>query len=926
MTKKLTPAMAQYMRFKEQHPDAILLFRMGDFYETFYDDAVVASQLLGLTLTARNNGRGGSNIPLAGVPHHALDAYLARLIRAGKKVAICEQMEPPQKGKKVVHREVVQVVSPGTVMSDELLDQKRNNYLVGIFVAGDQLGMAVADLSTGMFKASERTADDLWETLARMGPAEVLAPESWAKDNEAEFNAQVPGALLTQLEDWHFEYRYAYDALKAHFKVASLKGFGCDDLTVGIRAAGGVLCYLHENQKGAVSHMTRLARERTESAMELDLVTQRNLELISTIQDGRREGTLFGVLDKTCTPPGARTLRAWLSQPLLAVPRIEARLDAVQAFVESPADRDDARTALRRVGDLERLMSKICCNRANPRELVALRRSLEAVVPLRKALRVFQADLLVRARDHGMPDLTELIDVIAHTLEDDPPAQTADGGYIRTGYHAELDELRAISSGGRDWVAKLQADEREKTGIASLKVGYNKAFGYYIEVTKVNQDKVPAHFVRKQTLVNAERYITPELKDWEAKILGADERAKDLERDLFAALREKVAEWVEPVQRTALSVATVDVLSTLAEVASANDYARPRVDEGVRIDIAEGRHPAVEQLLPGGQFVPNDLTMDGASDQILLITGPNMSGKSTILRQAGLIVLLAQIGSFVPARQARIGVVDRIFTRVGASDNLARGESTFLVEMNEAANILNNATPKSLVLLDEIGRGTSTFDGLSIAWAMTEHLHNAERLRPRTLFATHYHELTELEDLLPRVKNYSVAVREAGDTIAFLHRLVPGGCDHSYGIEVARLAGMPAEMIARAKEILNRLEQNDLSVGPKLGQNGSPSGSQPSRSDDDDRDDLPAESKPTGPDAQPSRYNAQNDRSEGSDRVQENGQIPLFAPATDVRVELKDHPMLSELRDLDVAHLTPIEALVKLDAWKRALTRGEPKE
>ena len=925
MTKKLTPAMAQYMRFKEQHPDAILLFRMGDFYETFYDDAVVASQLLGLTLTARNNGRGGSNIPLAGVPHHALDAYLARLIRAGKKVAICEQMEPPQKGKKVVHREVVQVVSPGTVLSDELLDQKRNNYLVGIFVAGDQLGMAVTDLSTGMFKASERTADDLWETLARMGPAEVLAPESWAKDNEAEFKAQVPGALLTQLEDWHFEYRYAYDALKAHFKVASLKGFGCDDLTVGVRAAGGVLCYLHENQKGAVSHMTRLARERTESAMELDLVTQRNLELISTIQDGRREGTLFGVLDKTCTPPGARTLRAWLSQPLLAVPRIEARLDAVQALVESPADRDDARTALRRVGDLERLMSKICCNRANPRELVALRRSLEAVIPLRKALRVFQADLLVRARDHGMPDLTELIDVIAHTLEDDPPAQTADGGYIRTGYHAELDELRAISSGGRDWVAKLQADEREKTGIASLKVGYNKAFGYYIEVTKVNQDKVPAHFVRKQTLVNAERYITPELKDWEAKILGADERAKDLERDLFAALREKVAEWVEPVQRTALSVAAVDVLSALAEVASANDYARPRVDEGVRIDIAEGRHPAVEQLLPGGQFVPNDLTMDGASDQILLITGPNMSGKSTILRQAGLIVLLAQIGSFVPARQARIGVVDRIFTRVGASDNLARGESTFLVEMNEAANILNNATPKSLVLLDEIGRGTSTFDGLSIAWAMTEHLHNAEQLRPRTLFATHYHELTELEDLLPRVKNYSVAVREAGDTIAFLHRLVPGGCDHSYGIEVARLAGMPAEMIARAKEILSRLEQNDLSVGAKQGQNGSPSGSQPSR-DDGDRDDLPAESKPTGPDAQPSRYNAQTDRPEGSDRVQENGQIPLFAPATDVRVELKDHPMLSELRDLDVAHLTPIEALVKLDAWKRALTRGEPKE
>ena len=872
MATQLTPAMEQYAHFKEQHPDAILLFRMGDFYETFYDDAVVASQLLGLTLTSRNNGRA-DRIPLAGVPYHALDTYLARLIRAGKKVAICEQMEPPQKGKKVVRREVVQVVSPGTVMSDDLLDQKRNNYLVGIFVSGDQLGMATADLSTGMFRVSERVLDDLWEILERVAPAEVLAPESWVKENEAEFETRMPDALLTHIEDWHFGQHYAYDALKEHFKVASLKGFGCDDLTVGICAAGGVLCYLRENQKGAVSHITRLAREHTESVMELDLVTQRNLELVTTIQEGRREGTLFGVLDQTCTPQGARTLRTWLSQPLVDVGRIEARLDAVQAFVESAACRDEAREALRGVGDLERLMSRICCNRANPRELVALQRSLEAVVPLRETLSEFRADLLVKARDQGMPDLTELIDLIAQTLEDDPPAQISDGGYIRTGYHKELDELREIASGGRDWVANLQAEEREKTGITSLKVGYNKAFGYYIEVTKANQDKVPAYFVRKQTLVNAERYITPELKDWEAKILGADERARDLERDLFAALREEVAGWVEPVQRTALSVATVDVLSTLAEVASSNDYVRPQVDDSVRIDVKDGRHPAVEQLLPGGNFVPNDLTIDGEADQILLITGPNMSGKSTILRQTGLIALLAQVGSFVPAREARIGVVDRIFTRVGASDNLARGESTFLVEMNEAANILNNATPKSLVLLDEIGRGTSTFDGLSIAWAMTEYLHNAEQIQPRTLFATHYHELTELEDLLPRVVNYSVAVREAGDTIAFLHKLVPGGCDHSYGIEVARLAGMPADMIARAKEILNRLEQNDLSVG----------------------------SKP-----QP-------------DRVKENGQMPLFAPVAEVKVEREDHPMLSELRDLDIARLTPVEALVKLDAWKRGL-------
>ena len=872
MAKELTPAMKQYMRFKEQHPDAILMFRMGDFYEMFYDDAIISSQLLGLTLTSRNNGRS-DRTPLAGVPHHALDTYLARLIRAGKKVAICEQMEPPQKGKKVVRREVVQVVSPGTLLADELLDQKRNNYLVGIFVDGDQLGLATADLSTGLFRASERSADDLWETLERIDPAEVLAPESWVEKNEAELKIHLPGTMLTQLEDWYFGQSYAHDALLEHFRVTSLKGFGCDDLTVGISAAGGVLCYLRENQKGAVSHLTRLSRERSESVMELDLVTQRNLELVTTIQEGRREGTLFGVLDQTRTSPGARTLRTWLSQPLVDVDRIEARLDAVQEFLESTAARDEAREALRKVGDLERLMSKICCNRANPLEIVALRHSLEAVLPLREALGTLMADLLVRARDHGMPDLTELINLITQTLEDDPPAQVSDGGYIRVGYHEELDELREIASGGRTWVANLQAEEREKTGITSLKVGYNRAFGYYIEVSKANQDKVPEYFVRKQTLVNAERYITPELKDWEAKILGADERAKEFERDLFAELREKVAKWVELVQRTALAVAAVDVLATLAEVASTNDYVRPSVDAGVRIEVKEGRHPAVEQLLPSGNFVPNDLTIDGDLDQILIITGPNMAGKSTILRQAGLIVLLAQIGSFVPAREAHIGVVDRIFTRVGASDNLARGESTFLVEMNEAANILNNATPRSLVLLDEIGRGTSTFDGLSIAWAMTEYLHNSESIKPRTLFATHYHELTELEDLLPRVKNYSVAVRETGDTIAFLHRLVPGGCDHSYGIEVARLAGMPAEMIKRAKEILNRLEQNDLSVGSKR---------------------------------QP-------------DRVKENGQMPLFVPATEVTHEPEDHALITELRDLDVAHLTPVEALVRLDAWKRQL-------
>ena len=866
MVKELTPAMEQYMRFKEQYADAILLFRMGDFYETFYDDAVEISRLLGLTLTSRNSGRS-DRTPLAGIPYHALDTYLARLIRAGKKVAICEQMEPPQKGKKVVHREVVQVVSPGTVLSDDLLDQKRNNYLVGICVDGGVAGLVTADLSTGMFRLSEHSADALWEVLSHIGPAEILAPASWIEAHEKDVRTHLPGVLATRQEDWYFGYAYAYDALKEHFRVASLKGFGCDDLTAGICAAGGALCYLRDNQKGAISHIVRLSRERTGSAMTLDMVTQRNLELITSMQDGRREGTLFGVLDKTHTAPGARMLRAWLSQPLLDTARIEARLDAVADLVENAALREAVREALRPVGDLERLMSKICCGRANPREVAALKTSLEAVAPLRGALQAAQADLLVRARDQGMPDMGNVIAQIGEMLSDDPPALVSEGGIIRVGFHAELDELRDIASGGRNWVARLQETERVRTGIASLKVGYNKAFGYYIEVTHTHTEKIPEDFIRKQTLVNAERYITPELKDWEAKILGADERAKALEKDLFTKLREDMAGFVEPVQRTAQAVAGVDVLASLAEVASAHDYVRPVVDESARIAVVAGRHPAVEQLLPSGQFVPNDLTLDGDSDQILIITGPNMAGKSTILRQAGLIVLLAQVGSFVPARKAHIGIVDRIFTRVGASDNLAKGESTFLVEMNEAANILNNATPKSLVLLDEIGRGTSTFDGLSIAWAMTEYLHNAEGLRPRTLFATHYHELTELEELLPRVKNYSVAVRESGDEIAFLHQLVRGGCDHSYGIEVARLAGMPQGLIARAREILKRLEQNDLSPVQKR----------------------------------------------RADQVRDNGQISLFEPPR------KPHPVIEELRGMDVSRLTPVEALVKLDAWKRRL-------
>jgi DNA mismatch repair protein MutS len=868
MGSEPTPMMKQYRRFKQDHPDSILLFRMGDFYETFYEDAKEASRILGLTLTRRNNG-SADEIPLAGLPYHALDTYLARLVKAGRKVAICEQMEPPQKGKKVVRREVVQVVSPGTILTEDLLDHKRNNYLVGVFEDTDSVGVAVADVSTGDFRVRECPGSELWEMLGRIGPAEVVAPETWCEVNAEAFANQLEGALLTRCEGWSFSRTYAYETLIQHFKTKSLKGFGADGLTSGVRAAGGVLNYLKENQRGTIPHITALKVEDQTEQMPLDLVTQRNLELVSTIQDGRREGTLLSVLDKTRTAPGARLLREWLFRPLTRLGSIERRLDAVSELFETDRLRGDLRESLKDVGDIERIMSKVCCGRATPRDIGVLRDSLKSIHPIRAHLEGSQSDFLKELAT-GLPDLSELETLIEKTLVDDPPVQFADGGVIRAGFRAELDELKDAASGGREWVAGLQTREREATGIPSLKVSYNKAFGYFIEVTRANLDKVPKTFFRKQTLVNAERFITPDLKNWEAKILGADERAKTLEKDLFFTLREEVASWVSPLQETARSVAAADVLCSFAEVSKLQNYVRPSVDNGALIEISGGRHPVIETLLSSGSFVANDVKVDGEADQILIITGPNMAGKSTILRLAGLVVLMSQVGCFVPAAQAHVGIADRIFTRVGARDNLANGESTFLVEMNEAANILNNATERSLVLLDEIGRGTSTFDGLSIAWAMTEYLHNSD-VRPRTLFATHYHELTELEDLLPRVRNYSVAVKERGDEIVFLHTLVSGGCDHSYGIQVAQLAGMPKNLIDEAKRVLARLEQNDLSVTQSAVRRS---------------------------------------------RRASNGQISLFEMGPEAVV----HPVLEALEALNVEEMTPVEALVKLEALKREAT------
>jgi DNA mismatch repair protein MutS len=873
MGSEPTPMMKQYQQFKQDHPDSILLFRMGDFYETFYDDAKTASQILGLTLTKRNNGKA-DEIPLAGLPYHALDTYLARLVRAGRKVAICEQMEPPQKGKKLVRREVVQVVSPGTILAEDLLDHKRNNYLAGVFEEDGRVGVAIADVSTGTFRVQECAVKDLWEVLSRLDPSEVVAGTAWCETNASVFAERLEGVLLTQCDDWSFSPTYAYDTLNQHFQTKSLKGFGIEEMTVGVGAAGGVLSYLKTNQRGAIPHITSVKVDSQETTMTLDLVTQRNLELVSSIQEGRREGTLLSVIDQTRTAPGARMLREWLFHPLTQVAAIERRLDSVEELANQERLRGDLRQALKSVGDIERIISKVCCGRATPRDLGVLRTSLSEIPPVLSHLEEATSDLLVEIRSTGFPDLSEVQTALEKTLVDEPPIQLADGGLVRPGCHDELDELRDAATGGREWMAGLQTRERESTGIPSLKVNYNRAFGYYIEVTRANLDKVPEAYERKQTLVNAERFITKDLKDWEAKILGADERSKALERDIFLKLRDDVAAWVAPIQETAQSIATLDVLCSFGEVSRAQTFVRPAVDEGLAVEITAGRHPVIETLLPAGSFVANDVTVDGEKDQILIITGPNMAGKSTVLRLTGLIVLLAQVGCFVPAQAARIGIADRIFTRVGASDNLARGESTFLVEMNEAANILNNATARSVVLLDEIGRGTSTFDGLSIAWAMTEYLHNSD-VRPRTLFATHYHELTELEELLPRVRNFSVAVKERGDDIVFLHTLVPGGCDHSYGIQVARLAGMPSSLIENAKRVLHRLEQNDLSL-----------------------------------------VQSATRRS----RKSTNGQISLFEMGGD---SVANHPVLDTLESLNVDEMTPVEALVRLEAMKRELGERE---
>ncbi|MDZ7719836.1 MAG: DNA mismatch repair protein MutS [Balneolaceae bacterium] len=808
--KKQTPLMRQYFDIKEKHPGTILLFRVGDFYETFSDDAELISKELGITLTKRNNG--GDQTPLAGFPYHSLDTYLPKLVKRGYRVAICEQTEDPDSakkaGRKVVQREVTEITTPGVTLSEKLLDHKRNNYIASIHWAGGTAGIAFSDISTGEFALSQVSKGELDSLLQSIQPSEILLQKKY-KNNLPEEVAQYN---ITYIEDWVYQGDYGYNLLTDHFNTHSLKGFGVEELEIAHYAAGSLLHYMQETQKSSLAHLRRLYAYENTDYMALDSSTKRNLELTTTMQEGGTDGTLVSILDDTVTAMGGRLLRKWIMRPLKKVKQIQKRLEAVDWLYQHHDRRHELRDELGQIGDLERLISRISVGRTNARDLKQLQLSL-AQIP-RVKTQITQSDnALLNSVNDRLKLMVDVQERIEKAIVEDPPASIRDGGIFADGFDDDLDELRDIARNGKEYIAKIKDDLAKETGISSLKIGYNKVFGYYIEVTNTHKDKVPEHFIRKQTLVNSERYITPELKDVEEKVLSAEEKSKTLEGELFEELRLYVAEFADEIQQIAGALAELDCLQCFAEVSFRNNYVRPEVNDGDVVDVKKGRHPVVEKTLPAGEpFIPNDIYLDNSEYQILMITGPNMAGKSIILRQTGLLVLMAQLGCFVPAEKATIGLVDKIFTRVGASDNLAAGESTFLVEMNEAANILNNATPKSLILLDEVGRGTSTFDGLSIAWALSEYLHNKPEVAAKTLFATHYHELNELESRYERIKNFNIKVKEHDGKVIFMRKLVRGGTDHSYGIQVANMAGLPQVVIERAKEILSNLESHSLDV------------------------------------------------------------------------------------------------------------------
>ncbi len=864
-----TPMMRQYLEIKSGYPDAILFFRMGDFYEMFLDDALLASRVLDIALTSRNKG-SGDEIPFCGVPYHSVAPYIARLIELGHKVAICEQVEDPKQAKGIVRREVVRVVTPGLLIESESLVPDENNYLLALCeVSGGNWGCAWLDVSTGEFRAAEATgsAAVLAEAVG-INPREVVISD--ALDREAlspDLRSFLQEKIVSPVPAWIFDRDYATTLLCGHFGAASPEALGLEGAPAALLAAAAALYYLRENRKAALPHIRDILISRRSQHLALDPATRRNLEITASMAEGKRSGSLLGCLDRTGTAMGARRLKQWLSYPLIELDPIRQRLDAVEELLESPSLSDDLVARLKNVADLERLNGRIGMASAGGRDLRALHDSLVHLHTLPERLTGVQSALLQSLKGSIDP-LADICQLVERGIIESPPFSLREGGIIAPGYNAELDELRAISSEGKGFIARLEAQERSRTGISTLKIRYNRVFGYSIEVTKSNLAAVPADYVRRQTLANAERYITEELKNYEEKVLGAEERICGLEFTLFQEIRELVAGQAERIARTADGLAVLDVLLSLATVAGERNYCKPRVDDSDVIDIREGRHPVIEAMKLGERFVPNDTLLDGESNQLLMITGPNMAGKSTYMRQVALITLMAQAGSFVPAAEARIGIADRIFTRVGAGDNLARGQSTFMLEMMEAAGILRGATPRSLIIMDEIGRGTSTFDGVSIAWAVAEYIHDTPTCRSRTLFATHYHELTELATTRERVKNFTVAVREWNDQVIFLRTIIPGGASHSYGIQVARLAGMPSDVIERAKEILRNLESGEFEEGaPRL-----------------------AKSSKKPPKEQSSQFS-------------------LF--------ETTEDQLRQRLKKMNIATLTPLEALNLLDELKR---------
>lgn len=812
MGKKIaeTPMMKQFIEIKEKHPDAILLFRVGDFYETFSDDAIVASEILGITLTRRANG-AAQFVELAGFPHHALDTYLPKLVRAGKRVAICDQLEDPKLTKKLVKRGITELVTPGVSINDNILNHKENNFLCAVYSDNNKLfGVSFLDVSTGEFLTTEGSRDDIDKLLSNFSPKEILIERGSKKKFEEHFGSQY---FLFELDDWVFTENTARDRLLSHFQTKNLKGFGVESLTLGIIASGAVLQYLDITQHSNIGHIIALTRIEDDRFVRLDKFTVRSLELVSTMNEGGK--TLLDIIDKTISPMGSRMLRRWIVFPLKDTKPIEDRLNVVEDFFREPELKNLLQEKLSLIGDLERIISKAAVGRITPREVIQLKVALTAIDPIREA---FLASENVSLREMGekLNPCPLIRDRIEKEIHPDPPALINKGGFIKNGVNAQLDELRQIAFSGKDYLMQLQQRESESTGIPSLKVAFNNVFGYYIEVRNTHKDKVPAHWIRKQTLVSAERYITEELKEYEEKILGAEEKIIALENQIFASLVESLIEYIPTVQINANIIARADCLLSFANVAQQNKYVRPTINDSDVIDIKNGRHPVIEKQLPLDEpFIANDVYLDSNSQQIIIITGPNMAGKSALLRQTALITIMAQIGCFVPADAAHIGLVDKIFTRVGASDNISLGESTFMVEMNEASNILNNISEKSLVLFDELGRGTSTYDGISIAWAIVEYIHEHPKARAKTLFATHYHELNEMEKSFKRIKNYNVAVKEIDNKIIFIRKLLPGGSEHSFGIHVAKMAGMPQSITKRADSILAEMESANRKEGIK---------------------------------------------------------------------------------------------------------------